>query len=116
MKLYNFNRLINKYSCDFTLVTRERGSYDGGIYTAGAETETAMRGAIVPLSERKVYQSGGHYTSEDRDLYMRSPITEPLEDCRVKYKGKTFSVEEEQDFSEYADVWEYVLRRVSTDD
>ena len=116
MKLYNFIRLINKYSCDFTLVTRERGEYEGGIYAAGAEAQASMRGAIVPMSERKVYQSGGHYTSEDRNLYMHSPITAPLEDCRVEYKGKTYSIEEEQDFSEYADVWEYVLRRVSADD
>ncbi len=116
MKLYNFIRLITKYSCDFTVSVKERGEYSGGIYQAGEDERIDMRGAVVPMSERKIYQSGGHYTTQDRDLYMKIPIPYPLEDCRVLYQGDWYTVEEGTEYSEYADAWEYVMRRVSAFD
>lgn len=112
MKLYNFIRLINKYSVDFVCITQSAGGYDdGGVYIAGEKTETPLRGAIIPMTERKIYQLGGNYTSEDRELYMIKRIDSALLGGKVLYKGEYFAIEEETDYSDYADIFHYILRK-----
>lgn len=111
MKLYNFIRLISKYSVDFTLITPSKGEYEGGIYVDGESESKAMRGAIVPLSEKKLYQEGGNYTAEDRELYMSARIDSALLGGRVLYKGNYYRIEEETDYSDYADAYRYTLRK-----
>lgn len=113
MKLYNFTRLIKKYKCNFTVVTQTGGTYEGGIYVPENKTETEMIGAIVPLGENKIYQSGGSYTTQDRNLYMFKQIPKPLLSGKVIYKGNIYSIEENTDYSEYCDAFIYTLRRVS---
>lgn len=111
MKLYNFSRLINKYSVTFTLI-RSRGEYVAGKWTETQEKEE-MRGAIVPMSDRKIYDLGGTYTAGDRELYLTAPLTAPLSDFRVSYKGNTYAVEEGRNFEDYADAAVYILRHQS---
>lgn len=112
-KLYNFKRLIDKYSQTFTLITEEKGgSYVGGKYVKGDDTAVTMTGAIVPVSNSKIYQSGGLLTSKDRQLFMKSPIPNPLPKSKIRYKGNTYSIEQETDFGEYADAYIYVLKWV----
>ena len=112
-KLYNFKRLIDKYSQTFTLITEDtEGSYVGGKYVKGRESSAAMTGAIVPVSDSKVYQSGGTLTSKDRQLFMKSPITNPLPKSKVQYKGNTYSIEQGTVFEDYADAHVYVLKWV----
>lgn len=112
MKLYNFLRLINKYSVDFCL-HRTQGSYVAGKWEEGGEVVEKMRGAIVPMSQRKVYDSGGTYTAQDRELYLTTPLKAPLSALKVVYKGNTYTVEDARNFEEYADVAVYTLKRVS---
>lgn len=115
-KLYDFKRLIKKYSADFVIRTESEGSYVDGKWIAGTPSETPMRGAIVPFKEIKIYQSGGHLSSEDRQLYTIAPIANALRNGSVLYKGRTYKIEESTDYSEYADVHIYTLKWVSTDD
>lgn len=112
MKLYNFKRLINKYSVTFSL-HRTQGSFVGGRWELGGEVIGEMRGAIVPLSEKKIYGSGGTYTTQDRELYLTKPLTHPLSDLKVVYKGNSYSVEDGRNFEDYADVAVYTLKWVS---
>lgn len=116
MKLYNFTRLISKYKTDFEIIGEKDGRYEGGIWRHNEGKSITKQGAIVPMSERKLYQSGGTYTVQDRELYMFEKIPEALLDCYVIYKGNRYKIEEETDYSEYSDVYVYVLRRVSTVD
>ena len=109
MKLYNFTRLINKYSVPFCL-HRSQGSYVGGKWVQGGEVVTPMRGAIVPVSERKVYDSGGTYTTQDRELYLLKPLEAPLSQYRVVYKGNVYAVENGRNFEDYADASMYDLK------
>ena len=109
MKLYNFTRLINKYSVSFCL-HRNQGSYVSGKWVQGGEVVTQMRGAIVPISDRKVYDSGGTYTAQDRELYLSKPLEAPLSDYRVVYKGNVYAVENGRNFEDYADVAVYDLK------
>jgi len=113
MKLYDFTRLINKYSTTFLLCQKTEGKYVYGKWEDGQVIETEMTGAIVPMSERKIYSSGGTFTTQDRELYLTCPLTGLLSDFSVKYKGNKYSVEESRDYEEYADVAIYTLRRVS---
>lgn len=111
MKLYNFTRLINKYSTDFTLIIPSDGHYEGGIYKDGKPTTEIRAGAIVPLSQRKVYQSGGNYTAQDKELYTVKRIDRALLGGKILYKGEYYSVEEETDYSDFGDVYHYMLRK-----
>lgn len=114
-KLYDFRRLINKYSCSFTLITKGEGKYEGGIYVDGEPIEQEMTGAVVPMSSKKIYGSGGTYTAQDKQLYMYSEIPKALLGSQVKYNDCVYNIEEDSDYSEFADVWEYVLKRVSAE-
>ena len=111
MKLYNFTRLIRRYSVEFCL-HKQQGEYVGGKWEVGGEVVEKMRGAIVPMSDRKIYGSGGTYTQGDRELYITKPLTGNLSDFKVIYKGITFGVEESRNYGDYADVYVYVLKRV----
>ena len=113
MKLYNFNRLIEKYSGDFVLISEEQGSYDGGKYVAGKETETPCRGAFVPMSASKIYQSGGTLTSKDYQLFMRQPIPDALKTAKARYKGNVYKIEQETNYEDYADAYIYTAKWIS---
>lgn len=112
MKHYNFKRLINKYSVDFVLYRETEGKYISGKWVAGNKEQISMRGAIVPMSEKKIYSSGGTYTADDRELYVLKPLELPLSDLKVVYKGNAYAVEQGRNFEEYADVAIYNLKWV----
>ena len=112
MKLYNFARLIRKYSVEFCL-HRTQGGFVGGKWEQGGELVKRMRGAIVPTGDRKNYGSGGTHTTEDRELYLLEPLKAPLSEFRVVYKGNAYAIEEGRNFEDYADVVVYTLKWVS---
>lgn len=113
MKLYNFSRLIRKYSVRFHFVVKTEGHYDSGKWVEGEPIMQEATGAIVPMDERKIRQSGGVYTSKDRELYMMQPIPLALQSANVCYKGNLYSIESETNFEDYADVAVYTLKWVS---
>lgn len=112
-KLYDFTRLIRKYSNVFEVISSENGEYVDGKYQAGLSTVIEMTGAIIPMTERKIYQSGGTLKSTDRQLYT---LTLLPKNCKVRYKNNVYSVEEETNYEDYADVYVYVLKWVSNFD
>lgn len=111
-KLYNFKRLIEKYSVDFTLVSISEGSYVGGKYVEGVKTETQCRGAVEPISDSKIYQSGGALTTKDRRLFMKNPIEQSLTNSKVIHKGNVYKIEQEANYEDYADAYIYTLKWV----
>lgn len=84
-KIYDFSRLIAKYGVPFEMVTKEKGEYSGGVYKEGKETVTPVTGAIIPMTESKIYQSGGTLTTKDRQLYYRGKFAEALKGAVVRY-------------------------------
>lgn len=111
-KLYNFNRLIDKYSVDFTFISTSEGSYIGGKYVEGEKAETTYRGAIVPISDSKIYQSGGVLTTKDRQLYMKVPVEKALTNAKIKFKGNVYKIEQETNFDDYSNAYIYLLKWV----
>lgn len=112
----HFNRLIGKYSVTAVLLIPGEAGYDAGKYIQGPPQKKEIRGAIIPLPERKIYQPGGNFTEKDRHLFLKTPLDCPLEGAKVEYQRNTYSIEEETDHTDYADIAVYVLKWVSSFD
>lgn len=120
-KLYNFRRIIAKYSVSFTLIIHDGGGYVGGKWVDGEAIKIEKRGAIVPVSasgsansnaDAQAQHPGGSYITGVRRLYMADPIKEALNGARVEYKGQGYHIKEDTDFGDYADAYIYTIRRV----
>lgn len=121
MPLFEFCDLVRKYAVSCTVVAFDVGGYDAGEYVAGESTETDVCAALISMSQQKVYQSGGHYTSADREFYILvsdDPIR--LGDGKkyyVVHNDMKYAVEASGDYGEdYADFNHYTLRRVDSFD
>lgn len=117
MKLYNFDRLLKKYGITCQLETADNeGAWIGGEWVPKDNMHAMdISGALIPMTEGKIYQSGGTYTSQDREFLTKQAI--PLEPvAHIVYQGKRFKVEENADYTDYADFNAYNLKRVSAFD
>lgn len=113
MAYYNFARLIQKYSSTFTLVSTSEGSYnDMGDYVPGETTEQELTGAIMDISESKLYRSEGTLTAKDKVLYMFNEV-QNLVGSHIAYNGNKYRVEKELENAKFTDVYEYTLKYVS---
>lgn len=108
-KIYNFNRLVKKYSNDITVKTVGSGTYIAGRYEPGEMTTTIVRGAVIPYSTTKVYQSGGNIKTSDMQLYTLDPVKFDLDNVRIEYKNRVYKVEQDSDYTDFSDVYVYKL-------
>lgn len=115
MKLYSFERLIRKYFTTINIEFEKPGHYDDetGEYISGEEGTKDMQAAVIPMSERQLYQSGGRYTDSDKNIYTLEPLQPKT---KIKYKEITYSVEQSSNYTEYGDFFHYVLKAVSVFD
>jgi len=118
-KMYNFKRLINKYTVPFVLernIVKKRSEITAADYDAqGRYIEPVIvpenaKGAIVPLPNRVIYQSGGRLTEKDRTLY--SLDNNIPEKSKVRYKGDVYHVESYTPYEDFADFTVYTLKAV----
>ena len=115
MLIYKFNRLIKKYTVDCQLVSVSEGKWVAGSWVDGETTIEPIRGAIVPMTEKRLNNSGGDYKQGDCEFITTAPI-ELHSDTHILYKDKKYKLEENTDYSDYADFYTYVARRVSAFD
>lgn len=115
MKLYNFVRLIEKYSVDCQLINIAEGHWEAGEWVDGETTTTDIRGAIVPITEKRINNSGGDYKQGDCEFISAEPL-KLNSDTFILYKDKKYKIEETTDYSDYADFYNYIARRVSAFD
>ena len=115
MSLYNFERLIKKYSVECKLITLANGSWKAGTWQEGAKSETDISGAVVPITENRIQSSGGSYKQGDCEFITTQPI-EITSDTFLEVHDKKYKLETSTDYSDYADFYIYVARRVSTFD
>ena len=121
----HFRRLLEKYSVDMVLAAQGAGARDAGMWVPGEEVRVPLRGALVPLPARKLYQPGGVYTQADRQLLLPYTLAEaataagvllapgaPFAGAHVLHGGRRYAVVEEADHSGYAFVAVYLLRFV----
>lgn len=118
MKLFEFKRLIERFTVPFTLerpmVSDEVREWDnkGKEIPKALVIPEAALGALIPLQQRVIYQSGGALTEADRQLYSLDH-TIPLK-SRITYKGITYSVETKTPHEDFADFSFYTLKAVKT--
>lgn len=118
MRYYNFDRLIDKYSSDFELLTEVRSYYDSkGDLIKLRMPPAKKRGAIIGLSENKVYRSDGVLTARDKHLYTRESLGD-IRGVKVIFGGDLYSVEEEPSVgnSPFTGAFCYVLKYISAFD
>lgn len=113
MRLFNFDRLIKKYSTTYTMTTKTAGSYVDGVWQDGAETKIEMSGAILPMNVDKIYASNGAYTTNDRTLYSTKPLGNALDAIFIYHEGTTFKVEADTDAMRLGGFMIYTLKAVS---
>lgn len=113
--LYKFERLINKYSVVCQLVTISEGSWKAGVWQEGATTTTTIEGAVVPISEKRINNSGGDYKQGDCEFITLQPI-EINSNTYLVHNNKKYKLQDSTDYSDYADFNIYVARRVSAFD
>lgn len=114
--MYDFNRLIEKYSTQFQFKGTSGGNYIGGIFIPAEVGLAQMMGAIVPIKAQKIYQSGGTLTSKDKQLFSSAQLAGSLDGAKIIYKGNSFSIEQDTDYSDYSDIYVYLLKWVSAFD
>ena len=115
MILYNFARLVKKYTVSCQLVSVPEGKWVAGEWVAGEPTISCITGAIVPMSEKRINNSGGSYKQGDCEFITTTPL-ELNSDTFILYKDKKYKLEDSTDYSDYADFYTYVARRVSAFD
>lgn len=115
MALYNFERLIEKYGVDCKLVRFGEGYWLAGKYHDGEKIETDINGAVVPITESRVQNSGGSFKQGDCEFITTKPI-EFIGAMYLVHNDKKYKLEQSTNYSDYADFNTYVARRVSAFD
>lgn len=114
MPNFNFSRLVNKYKSEFKAITLSESKLnDMGDWEKGEKTEITLQGAIISLTENKIYRSEGTLKAEDMQLYMLEPIDKALLGSKVIYNEKVYHIETNVDNSKFTGIYAYTLKYVS---
>lgn len=109
-----FGRILRKYERPYTLIRHIGGEYNSvGVYVPPEAIKISLQGSIQPMGENLLQEGGGKYTEDDRVLFTR--YTHAEGDV-VEYDGKQYTIHLGDDWTSYADVSEYKMKRVSTHD
>lgn len=114
MRYFDFDNLIDKFSCDFTVVSESEGKYDEfGDWKAGESVREVKQGAIIGIREAKIYRSDGVLTDRDKELFLKFSLGD-ITKISVIYDGDKYSVETNpQNNPQFTGVWQYTLKWVS---
>lgn len=114
MQYFHFDRLIDKYSSKFTAILPSKGTYDdSGEYVQGESKKLSLYGAVLDMTEKKIYNSNGTLTQKDKQLFVKGKLTSDLIGAKVIYENKQYNVEEETENCKFTGVSSYVLKYVS---
>lgn len=120
MKFFNFKPLIEQYTVNFLLEypqdTGKPKEYDdlGKPIAAPPSEPIAAKGALIPLPQRLIYESGGRLAEADRQLYSLDHNI-PLK-SRITYNGLKYYVESKTPYEDFADFSTYTLKGVDAFD
>jgi hypothetical protein len=108
---FDFVSLINKYSTSFRVILSSATAYDNKGDEVHTEEEKELTGAIISISDSKIYQSAGTLTSADKYLFTFEPL--PIINTKVIYKNKAYKVESQVENAELTGVYQYTLKYIS---
>lgn len=108
---FDFYNLIDKYITSFiAILYYDEGYDDSGEYLYSQEEKT-LTGAIIGISDGKIYRSAGTLTDKDKYLFMFEEL--PLQTTEIIYKNNRYKVEEQVENAEFTGVYQYTLKYVS---
>lgn len=116
MKFFNFKALIDQFTVTFTieypLTSDEAVEYDwlGKEIPTKQKVPMTGKGALIPMSQKNIYQSGGRLTEADRQLYSLDHNIPNK--SKITYKGMIYHVESKTPYEDYADFSTYTLKGV----
>lgn len=114
MQYFHFERLIDKYSSEITAILPSKGSYDdSGEYVKGEPEKISLYGAILDISEKKIYNSNGTLTEKDKQLFVKGELAQNLVGAKIIYDNKQYSIEDETENSKFTGFSSYTLKYVS---
>lgn len=112
-KQFEFSDFVDEFKVEFELpeTIEVPGHYDDeGEWIPPQKSETLVKkeGIVLPLSEDDLkYAENGVYTVKEKKLYTVFPIEEGTV---IRYKSDDYTVQAFKDYSEYADVFIYLMR------
>lgn len=108
---FDFYDFINKYSTVFKAIMTSEGGYNNvGEYSCTKE-EKEFTGAIIGISDGKIYRSAGTLKDKDKYLFMFEEL--PLNDTEIIYKNSRYKVEKQVENAEFTGIYQYTLKYVS---
>ncbi len=116
MAYFDFSRLIQKYSREFTVITKGEKTLNAvGEWEYGTSSETTLKGAIIGYAENKVHRSEGNLSTMDKALHMLEPIDNALMGATVIFNGDKYRIETQKgkDNAEFTGCYSYTLKYVS---
>ncbi|QOS97554.1 hypothetical protein JNUCC42_13230 [Brevibacterium sp. JNUCC-42] len=109
--MIQFTNMLHRYSVPCSLVRKNGQWNEDGEFKKQPTDPISLQLAILPIDAKMMQLAGGRYTMEDKAIYSTQPL---IIGDQIKYKGGTFTIDHEVDYSEYADFKKYMVKRVST--
>lgn len=114
MQIFNFSRLVNKFSRKITVITNSKGDFDSkGDWIEGEEKRTVIKGAVIRHRANKIYNSNGLLTDDDYAMYLIEKPPFDLIGSTVIVDNQKFKVQSKLDNSEFTGVWSFNIHYVS---
>ena len=112
MAMFNFKRLIAKYSKtrpSFKVVGEGyRDMENGGRWTEGGISYEPFDGAVLPLGEELIFDNSG-YTVDDKKLYTYADISN---NHKIEFKGGMYTTMNYRGYEDHdADLRVFILKR-----
>lgn len=113
MIYFDFNNLIDKYSCDFTILTQKQDEYDELGEKISKNRTRDLRGAVIGINDSKIYRSDGVLTAKDKELFVKESLGD-IQNAIIIYDGNQYHVESNpQNNHQFTGVWQYTLKWLS---
>lgn len=109
-----FKEIIDEQGVPFTAHIKTTGQYVSGEWVQGKDIDKECIGIILPLAvgtqnvgETLTYAENGVYSLKDQKLLTTETLPN---DTKITYKGRTYTIQDFKDFSDYTDVNIYLMR------
>ncbi|GGA31101.1 hypothetical protein [Psychrobacillus lasiicapitis] len=113
MSMYNFVRLINKYSGPITAYEKSEGAWINGKWVEGKESPVIRSVAIIPFDMKTIAQLGGLITNGDAQIYSLKTFQHG---DKIERNGHKYLVDTSGNFTPFGDFYRYIAKGVSSFD
>ncbi|MEK5148769.1 hypothetical protein MKX53_17450 [Psychrobacillus sp. FSL K6-4615] len=112
--MYNFSRLINKYS-RATILHGEatEGTWVNGKWVDGVPSQETISLAVIPFDIKTIAQLGGTVTAADAQIYSLNALKHG---DKIEQDGAKYTVDTSANFKPFGDFYRYIAKGVSSFD